>query len=62
MTIQMMNFFLQMAFGDSNQSYDSCNLVLHKDLLDQVIPLQGACQGNWGGPAMFVAITMSLSR
>ena len=50
LTIQLMKFFLQTAFGDSTCFYGS----------RQPIPLQGCCQGNGGGPAMWVLASIIL--
>ena len=50
LTIQLMKFFLQSAFGDSTCFYGS----------QQPIPLQGCCQGNGGGPAMWVLVSIIL--
>ena len=50
LTIQLMKFFLQTAFGDSTCFYGSW----------QPIPLQGCCQGNGGGPAMWVSVSIIL--
>lgn len=51
-TIQNMKFFLRTAHGDSDKFYGGpC-----------AIPLQGCCQGNGGGPAMWIAVCMSLMK
>ena len=49
-TIQLMKFFLQTAFGDSTHFYGG----------QWPIPLQGCCQGNGGGPAMRVSVSIIL--
>jgi len=48
--IQQMRFYLRTAFGDSDTFYGGS--------LDD--PLQGCCQGNGGGPAMWLSITIPL--
>jgi hypothetical protein len=50
-TIQMMNFFLCTAFGNSTGCYGTQNSVLSNPLS---IPLQGSCQGNGGALAYFL--------
>ena len=50
LTIQLMKFFLRTAFGDSTCFYGS----------RQLIPLQGCCQGNGGGPVMWVSVLIIL--
>ena len=50
LTIQLMKFFLQTAFSDSTCFYGGW----------QLIPLQGCCQGNGGGPAMWVSVSIIL--
>ena len=50
LTIQLMKFFLRTAFGDSTCFYGSW----------RQIPLQGCCQGNGGGPAMWVLVLIIL--
>ena len=50
MTIQMMVYFLRTAYGDSTTSYGG----------QQLVPFQGACQGNGGGPSMFLSVSIVL--
>ena len=50
LTIQLMKFFLRTAFGDSTRFYGS----------RWPIPLQGCCQGNGGGAAMWVSVSIIL--
>ena len=50
LTIQLMNFFLRTAFSDSTCFYGDW----------RPIPLQGCCQGNGGGPAMWVSVSIIL--
>ena len=50
LTIQLMKFFLRTAFGDSTCFYGGW----------QPIPLQGCCQGNGGGPVMWVSVLIIL--
>jgi len=50
-TIQLMKFYLQTAYGDSNKFYGGG----HSALL-----FQGVCQGNGVGPAIWLATTMVL--
>ena len=51
-TIQMMVFFLHTAYSDSQTSYKG----------HQQVPFQGACQGNGGGPGMFLSISIILIK
>ena len=50
LTLQLMKFFLRTAFGDSTHFYGGWRLI----------PLQGCCQGNGGGPAMWVSVLIIL--
>jgi len=51
--IQLMQFFLHMAYEDSHRSYgSSCG-----DL-----PFQGVCQGNGASPALWLAISITLNN
>ena len=50
-TIQLMNFFLCTAFGDSTGCYGTHNSVLPNP---SSTPLQGSCQGNGGTLAYFL--------
>jgi len=50
MTIQWMQFYLQTGFGDSEDFYGR----------PSEMPLQGCCQGNGGGPAMWVLVAIPL--
>jgi hypothetical protein len=50
-TIQQMKFFLRTAFGDSAEFYGGGISGL---------PFQGICQGNGGGPAMWLAMSAVL--
>jgi hypothetical protein len=52
LTIQMMKFFLRTAFGDSETFYSSTGPV----------PFQGICQGNGGGPTLFLCISIVLAK
>ena len=52
LTIQLMKFFLWTAFGDSTHFYGG----------QQPIPLQGCCQGNGGGPVMWVSVLIILAH
>jgi hypothetical protein len=56
-TIQMMNFFLCTAFGNSTGCYGTQNSVLSNPLS---IPLQGSCRGNGGALAYFFALCIAL--
>jgi hypothetical protein len=59
LTIQLMNFFLCTAFSDSTSSYGGrCSIL--RPCHSPFLPLQGACQGNGGGPAMFFSICIVL--
>jgi hypothetical protein len=49
-TIQGMRFFLHTAFGDSTAFYSG----------QQMVPLQGGCQGNKGMPALWLIISLVL--
>ena len=49
LTIQLMEFYLHMAFGDSMECFS------HRGT-----PLQGLCQGNKGAPAMWLCISTVL--
>ena len=49
-TIQMMKFYLCTSFGDSDLSYGGT-----KDH-----PFHGVCQGNGGGPAVWLAVSAIL--
>jgi hypothetical protein len=51
-TIQQMQFFLRTSFGDSDTSFGGDN---------PNNPLQGVCQGNGGGPAVWLAISAVLT-
>jgi len=50
-TIQWMKFHLRTAFGDSDETYGG---------YPQDIPFQGVCQGNGGGPAIWLAVSVAL--
>ena len=50
LTIQLMKFFLQTALSDSTRFYGG----------RWPIPLQGCCQGNGGGPVMWVSVSIIL--
>jgi hypothetical protein len=52
LTIQMMKFFLRTAFGNSETFYSSTGPV----------PFQGICQGNGGGPTLFLCIIIVLVK
>jgi len=50
-TIQLMKFFLQMAYGDSDKFYGGgCS----------ALPFQGVCQGNGVGPVILLAMSIVL--
>ncbi len=51
-TLQLMKFFLRTAFGDSDTHYGG-------SLED---PLQGVCQGNGGGPGLWLAVSLVLVK
>ena len=51
-TIQLMRFFLRTAYGDSKGYYGGRSLV----------PFQGACQGNGGGPGMFLSLSIVIVK
>jgi len=51
-TIQQMRFYLRTGFGDSDNFYGGPSET----------PLQGCCQGNGGGPAMWVSVTIPLVK
>jgi hypothetical protein len=53
LTIQMMQFSLHMAFGDSTTFYTGSH---------GPIPLQGICQGNGGSPSLFLCISIVLVK
>ena len=53
LTIQMMRFFLRTAFGDSTTFYTGSN---------GPVPFQGICQGNGGGPSLFLCISIVLVK
>jgi len=50
-SIQLMRFFLRTAYGDSNRSYGSSG---------DDLPFQGVCQGNGAGPALWLAVSITL--
>jgi len=46
-----MKFFIQNAYGDSDCFYGSSTSEL---------PFQGVCQGNGTGPALWLAVSITL--
>jgi hypothetical protein len=52
LAIQMIKFFLWMAFGDSTVHYRNSGMT----------PFQGICQGNGGGQASFIDISIILMK
>lgn len=54
LTIQLMKFFLRTAFGDSDRYYGGGS--------DSRPPFQGICQGNGGGPGVWLVVSACLVR
>jgi len=55
-TIQLMVFFLRTAHGDSDRFYSAATDSAAQES-GNTHPYQGACQGNGGGPALFMGIS-----
>jgi hypothetical protein len=55
-TIQLMVFFLRTAHGDSTVSYSAATDTTAR-VYGNTHPYQGSCQGNGGGPLLFLSIS-----
>ncbi len=55
-TIQLMVFFLRTAHRDSNSFYSAATDTTAREL-GNTHPYQGSCQGNGGGPLLFLSIS-----